>query len=59
MGWSDFGWQFVTEREGITVTRANPLAAIRCTRGVASVNVSCYDVLRVVANIVNNLSAWN
>eukprot|EP01116_Phalansterium_solitarium_P012778 TRINITY_DN2935_c1_g1_i1.p1 TRINITY_DN2935_c1_g1~~TRINITY_DN2935_c1_g1_i1.p1 ORF type:complete len:406 (-),score=111.93 TRINITY_DN2935_c1_g1_i1:326-1543(-) len=48
-GWESFGWEFVTEEEGVTITRCSvPNSSTKCTRGIAVLKGSPKEVFDVV-----------
>jgi len=51
-GWDSYGWEFVCEENGVTVTRTSvPNSSIKCTKGVAVFIASPKDVFEIVKAI--------
>eukprot|EP01118_Nematostelium_gracile_P006731 TRINITY_DN2171_c0_g1_i1.p1 TRINITY_DN2171_c0_g1~~TRINITY_DN2171_c0_g1_i1.p1 ORF type:complete len:252 (+),score=58.45 TRINITY_DN2171_c0_g1_i1:193-948(+) len=51
-GWDSFGWEFVCEENGVTVTRTTvPNSSIKCSRGIAVMRATPLEVFELVRNI--------
>jgi hypothetical protein len=51
-GWANYGWEFVCEENGVTITRTSvPKSPLKCTKGVAVMKASPIEVYELVRNI--------
>ena len=51
-GWESFGWEFVGEERGVTITRTSfANSTVKCIKGVSVIKATPKEVFEVVSNI--------
>jgi len=58
-GWESYGWEFVCEENGITITRTSvPNSTVKCTKGVAVMKASPKRVFDLIRSI-DRYKTWD